>query len=428
MGRPGKVARAYIAANVGLVIGYLAILLRDLATPDIFTATDFTVFRGAWKLVLHGHASLLYDEAAQRATQRVLMGGGYFEGGLMAFLNPPQFALAGVPLEWLAERAGGQAAYAASIVCNLALLALFVRMLLAEWGPAPRQQRTMLVAAVLAFYPVFVTIKNGQLSLLLALALLGAYRATNAGRPWQAGAWLCALTVKPQLLPVAALYFVARRSWQTLAAAAVCGGALFAVTSLALGPAVWIEYARHVHSLERFWGTGKPDYMLNLRGELTRVFGLARASSIDPAAYAVWLVSLVAAIATVARRRLDRTADTRPEWALVLAVGLFANPHLFIHDAVLWMVPLLLYAASLRDSGQEWRRFAAFALAWPLVFLVAGRLDVRSGALTVFDLHTWTFVAAIVMMARHLPATDRRERTNSTAGLQAVALYRSWTS
>ena len=74
-------------------------------------------------------------------------------------------------------------------------------------------------------------------------------------------------------------------------------------------------------------------------------------------------------------------------------------------------VPLLLCAASMRDAGAAWATFAIFALAWPAIFLVAGRLDIRSGPLTWLDLHTWSFIAATVMIARALAAEHASRST-----------------
>src|SRR5262249_49262170 len=145
--------RGPMAIYVGLVIGYALVLVKDLLTPEIITATDFTVFWGAWHQMLHGQAPLLYDEAAQRAVQQTLMHGGYFEGGLMAFLNPPHAALAGVPFGWLADRFGEQTGFIAWTAGNTALFGLLVRGLLAEWGADSKEQRWLLALSVAGFYP-----------------------------------------------------------------------------------------------------------------------------------------------------------------------------------------------------------------------------------------------------------------------------------
>src|ERR1041384_3502377 len=48
-------------------------------------------------------------------------------------------------------------------------------------------------------------------------------------------------------------------------------------------------------------------------------------------------------------------ATPRSTFAFVLALALLTNPHLFVHDAVIWTVPLALYAAFLRDSAVDVR-------------------------------------------------------------------------
>lgn len=414
MGRAGKVKRAFIAANAGIAFGYAIVLVRNLATPDILAATDFSVFWSAWHMILHGHAAGLYDEAAQRATQRLVLDGGYFEGGLMAFLNPPHFALATVAFGWLADRTGEQPAFAAWTAVNLALLVALVRMLWKEWGADTRQHRWMLAVAILAFYPVFGSIKNGQLSLVLALAVLGVYRAAKSGRDWLAGGWLTVLTIKPQLVPVVAIYLAARRCWRVLAAAAALGAGVMAATTIALGANVWIEYLRHVHYLERFWGSGTPEYMLNLRGALLRIVGLDHQASIERIAFGVWLAAMALIALVLWRSRIHESDDTRPAYAFAIALGLLTNPHLFIHDTVIWSVPLLLCAASMRDAGAAWGPFAIFALAWPAIFLVAGRMDIRSGPLTWLDLHTWSFIAATIVIGRALAADYASRSTVSS--------------
>src|SRR5262249_57484454 len=131
-------------------------------------------------------------------------------------------------------------------------------------GADSKPQRWLLALSVAGFYPMFGAIKNGQPSVLLALAVLAVYRADKAARYWAAGAWLAVLTIKPQLVPMVVIYLAARRSWRSLAAGAACTAAAVAITAAALGPSIWIEYARHVRSLDPFSGTRTPQYIVNL--------------------------------------------------------------------------------------------------------------------------------------------------------------------
>ncbi len=412
--------RALIAVNVGLAIGFAFAGLRNLATPGAVIASDFTVFWTGWSLILHGPVSGLYDEAAQRVTQQGLMGGRYFEGGLMSFLNPPHAALVSVPVGWLADHVGEQAAFVIWTGANLAVLSMFVRSLCDEWGATARQHQWMLTSALLAFYPVFCALKNGQTSILLALAVLGVYRAAKASHPWTGGAWLLILSIKPQLVPMVVLYLAARRCWRLLSYASGMLIVTVAITALALGPMIWLDYLRQIGTLEHFWGTGTPVYMLNIRGSLTRMIGLGGHVGIDAVSYEVWLVAMVLVGMVFVRRRIDERDDARPAYAFAIAMALLSNPHLFIHDAVIWTVPLVLYAAAMRDAEREWRPFVQFALLWPVLFAAAGVLDVNSGRLTWLDPQMWILIATTAIIGSRWPAADEREAPSDSSPIDPV--------
>lgn len=394
-----RVQRWFIAIHAGLVIGYAVVLIRNIFTPDLITACDFTVFWTAWTLVLNGQGMALYQEAAQRFTQQRLMDGGYFEGGLMAFLNPPHAALATSPMGWVANRFGEPSAFVVWTAGNVVLLWLLIRTLCDECRLNSPRDRRIVTLAVLGFYPVFCTLRTGQPSIALALAAVGVFRAARQSRPVAGAGWLMVLSVKPQLLPVMIVYAAAQRCWRMLAYAGAMLTAIVLGTALVIGPTIWIEYLTHVRQLERFWGSGTPDYMLNLRGALLRMFGLVHATWIDPLVYALWMAALCGAAVFVWRRAAALTpSDPRSTFAFVLALALLTNPHLFVHDAVIWTVPLALYAAFLRDSAVDWSPFVRFALAWPVLFAIAGAHSVKSGRFMWIDPHLWAFVALTAMI------------------------------
>lgn len=412
--------RGLTATNVGLAIGFALVGYRIVAQQGGVVASDFTVFWTGWTLILHGHASALYDEAAQRATQQLLMSGMHFEGGLLAFLNPPHAALVSVPFGWLADHAGEQAAFVVWTVGNLALLGMLVRSLCDEWRVRDRQHQFILASAVLGFCPVVCAVRQGQPSILLAVAVLGLYRAAKAARHWTAGAWLVVLTIKPQLVPMVVIYLAARRQWRLLGCASAMLAIVVAITAVALGPRIWVDYLYQVRVLEHFWGSGTPDYMLNVRGALTRMIGLDQHVWIDAVSDAVWLAAMVLVGAVLVRRRIDKAHDARPAYAFAVAVALLSNPHLFIHDAVIWTVPLVLYAAAIRDAAGEWRPFAQFALSWPLVFAAAGALGIQSGSLTWLDPHMWVLIAATVIIGCRWPSADERQTVSHASGFGPV--------
>jgi glycosyl transferase family 87 len=418
--------RGLIVVNAGLAIGFGFSAFSNLAKPGSALISDFTVFWTGWTLILAGRASALYDEAAQRITQQSLLHGMHFEGGLMAFLNPPHAALAGAPVGWLANQAGEQVAFVVWSAGVLALIAVFVHAVCDEWG-GTRPQRWMIAAAVLAFHPVFCAVKQGQTSVLLALGVLGLYRAVKSGNGWTGGAWLLVLTIKPQLVPMLVVYLAARRCWRVLWCGAVLVAGAVALTTAILGPAVWLEYAGQVRHLERFWGTGTPEYMLNVRGVLTRMFGFGGPVWIDAASNAGWLLTMAITGSLLMWRRDRENEDLRPAYAFTVAMMLVSNPHMFVHDASIWIVPLLLCATAMRDAGSKWQRFGRFALLWPLLFAVGGLVDVKSAHLTLVDPRIWSIAAAAFAIASCWLATTSDRRASDHGQSPVPSIDRGWT-
>jgi uncharacterized membrane protein len=236
-----------------------------------------------------------------------------------------------------------------------------------------------MTSALFGFYPVFHALNIGQMSLLLAVAALGLHRAVEASEPRAGAAWFLALTIKPQIVPAVFVFLVARRCWRLLAYALGALALAAAIAAAVLGPTIWFVYARQVGALEHFFGQGTPIHMLNLRGLLSRALGSSAQPSIDVVAYVIWIVAFVLVGLLFAYRRLHEAQDTRAAYALALAVALLTSPHLFVQDTVVWIVPLALYTAALRDSGANWRPFAGFALSWPILFTVVRLIDLAGG-------------------------------------------------
>jgi hypothetical protein len=281
------------AINATLALAMVVRLVVDWVAGTELWATDFTVFRTGWWLALHD-AHRLYDPAAQAAVEDGFirgLGGPTFVGRLLAFLHPPHMALAGCWLEWVADRWSGRASFLLWAGCNAALLARLI-VLFRRHAGLERRQIIFVAVALVGFSPVFLTLAEGQLSLLFAVAAFGFIWGV-ADRPaegWGLGAAGCLLilSLKPPLLPPLLAVLVARREWRVLLTAAGIGAVVVLGTGAILGPGpgVWLDYARHVRSLERAFAGGLPTGMPTLRGLLARLTPDAWRGIVD--AIAVW--------------------------------------------------------------------------------------------------------------------------------------------
>src|SRR5204862_2398219 len=120
------------------------------------------------------------------------------------------------PLALLDYRNAYYVMSALNVLLAGAMIFLLVRSSLSVRG------RGWLVAAAMigGFFPLFVTVLQGQSDLVVLVPLAAAYAAWAKGRYGMAGALSALALAKPQLLLLIPVLFIARRSWRALAAVA----------------------------------------------------------------------------------------------------------------------------------------------------------------------------------------------------------------
>jgi hypothetical protein len=78
----------------------------------------------------------------------------------------------------------------------------------------------------------------------------------------------------------------------------------------------------------------------------------------------------------LARGRRTGESHLDRDFARTTAVALLFCPHLFLQDAVLWTVPLVLYVAAAPADAKAAAGLARVLVLFPLVFAAAQAVDV----------------------------------------------------
>jgi hypothetical protein len=365
----------WVLVHLAITAIFLRLLIPPLVDRAEAGASDFSVFYTGWQLVLHD-PSHTYDVEAQRQVQTALLQGRQFKGGVMTYYYPPHAAVALAPLGLL----DFHDAFRVWMVLQLAAAALLVRWLLQLSRLEGKLDRWVLATAVVAFLPLLYALEIGQLSIIMTVALIGFWRAFDRRRDVEAGAWLLAVTVKPQLLPVPLLLLLAARRFRPVVWMAVWAAPIVAVATAVLGAGVWRGYPAAVRRLEGYVAGGSHDHMLNLRGLLSRLFGLDHDRPI------VIVCTMVFAAATLCaylllRRHARRGPIPLTAFAAALALELPTALHLHLQDALVWAIPLVVFSTRGGDAAAWSRRFAPFALAWPLAFVAGYAVENAAGDL-----------------------------------------------
>src|SRR2546422_9557031 len=181
-------------AGVGSLVFWTAywfsFVRGNLRGPDFFN------FYAAAKLYVSNGGSAVYDIAMQRQVELQITGADPSGVVVLPYFHPPYYTLLIAPLAYLDYRQAYYVMAAFNVILVAALIAILVRSSLRVHG------RGWLAASAMigGFFPLFVTVLQGQSDLVVLVPLAAAYASWARGRYGMAGGF-CALALsQPQRL------------------------------------------------------------------------------------------------------------------------------------------------------------------------------------------------------------------------------------
>jgi hypothetical protein len=346
-----------LAVAVACLSGALTYAYIELAVRGNEGA-DFNQFRAAATLAGTGR---LYDYASIRAAEQP------FHKRLIPFGRLPFYAVVFKPIALLPYGWGRVAWW----VVNVLAIAGFAW----TWPLKPR----FFVVALFWSCPIWMLLNYGQdTALFLFLASVGL-RLLVLKHDFAAGLVLSLCASKFHLAPAIPLFLAANRRWRALAAGAIGGLVILAVSFLAEGPD-WLKHLIQLSRLPEF--DPMPWRMPNLAG---LVSGL-------PSALALELALAVAALFAV--WRICRRAPLEIGMMAALTGGLAVSHHSQLYDCVL-LLPALFSVLALRspDTLRLWA--LALLVPVPYLFLLDERLSLAGRLLIVGFMVAWLSTLAV---------------------------------
>jgi hypothetical protein len=383
---PRLVRLAYAAsagAGVGSFIAWAAIwvnLMRGaLAGPDFFS------FYAAARLYVERGGSAVYDLAQQKQLELQITGQAADRFIVLPYFHPPYYTLLIAPLAALSYQQAYFAMAAFNLLLGIALIVLLVRSSLSIHGRA-----AFVASALIAgFFPLFVTVLQGQSDLVVLVPLAAAYAAWARGRHGWAGIFSALALSKPQLVLLIPVLFLARRAWRALAGFVAVVAALGLVSVIGFGLSAVGSYLNSVGA----WAFGGK---LPTGGQLvytdTAVYSLRNILEALPGGgKVVAFVILVLLLALVALSLSWRPDKPRLDFALAVAASLVLSPHQNVHDLALLVIPGFALA-DLALAGQ---------LRWPRA--AAAVLVVAYAAINLtFAINLWSAALGALLVAAYL--------------------------
>jgi hypothetical protein len=338
--------RVFVLAGLTtLVIVYVLLWLRMISSPSERTGSDFiSAYTGGRVADIWGAANV-YNLEYQQVVQQGVVGFALAPDQVLMFEHPPYL----VPLLSLFMDGNYLASldrYAIlMVVIYAAGMAVAYRLIrLDGWERAPA---LLMLAGMVTFYPLFVSLLNTQDTALMVLGgflwLLGLWQKKDV----LAGLGLALTTVRPHIALLLALPFLFRRRgvfWGFCLATVGLAG----ISWLAVGISGLEAYARLLLTAAGGEGFGTHESaMINLIGLLWRIDPNLGGDTIHWIGWAVYGVTLVGLCVMWARSR--EIAEKQIGLAVTLVV--FVAPHLHYHDLTLLLVALAAALLALVRGG-----------------------------------------------------------------------------
>ena len=343
-------AGAGIGSFAFWTIYWFSFVRGNLRGPDFFN------FYAAARLYVTQGGSAVYDIALQRQAELEITGQDPSRFIVLPYFHPPYYTLLISPLAFLDYRHAYYAMAAFNVLLAAALIAILVTTSLSVRG------RGWLVAGAMiaGFFPLFVTVLQGQSDLVVLVPLAAAYAAWARGRYEWAGAFSALALAKPQLLLLIPVLFIARRAWRALAAFAgvLAGLGLLSIATFGVGAVLG-----YLNAVGTWAVTGRLPNTDQLVYTDPAVYSLRNILEALPGGgKVVAFVVLVLLLALVALSLSWRPDKPRLDFALAIAASLVLSPHQNVHDLALLVIPGFALADLALAGGLRWPHAAAAVL------------------------------------------------------------------
>jgi hypothetical protein len=384
---PRPISAFALKSGVLILIGCALLnfgLLWELRGHMLQGYGDFASFYTAGQIVRTGQSSRLYDPALQWKFQQQFASGVTTRLGPLPYIRPPFEALLFVPFAYVSYPA-------ASILwlsLNIALV-LMIPFVLPQLNSSTKAISTRATDAVLclSFFPIGLTLIQGQDAILLLLVLLIAFRLLLRGTDYQCGAVLALGLFKFHfIIPLLAVFILWKKGKVALGFLAV-GAFLFVISLLMVHWSGLLLYPRYLWALNQTPDLGMttgPQNMPNIRGLLSIWLENGR----TPVG-AHWFLAAIVMFGILISGRMWRGDDRRQvslAFSFAIVVTLLTSYYAKTYDLTLLLLPLLLYGRTfLSGSGWDssrpgWPRIcfiaaAAVLLCTPLLWVLALRVN-----------------------------------------------------
>ncbi len=343
----------YLKVVLIATVGWLAFLLSKTNLYD----SDFRVFYSSG-YILQTTPSSLYTNDQQELTQKQFFPVDEKKFYTLSFINPPYLALLFAPLAWLPV----DIAFGIWVSFNLAVFVACIYLIKSEFTIKLSFSQLLLEASV--FIPFFVTLKNGQSSLLSLLLLLIIQNRIQKNKPFTAGLLASVLWYKPQIAIFVTLYWMLREKRPFLKGLLIGGVLLSLLSFFILGTEVRTFFGTFISYVSSSSPEHSKEAMISWQGFAWQLHRLI--PNLKPTLLMLGLTGLTTLITALwSVKNKVWLAPSSAVFAMLVPLILLCGVHVHVHDAVLLLIPLFFL------RKEKTLQIRVFILLGYLTFLLA---------------------------------------------------------
>jgi hypothetical protein len=333
------------------VVGGLLVPAYFLGVADVsHLAWDFRAYYTAAEAALNGESFV--------GVHSGLPGVSYVYPPVSVALFLPHAVVGGWQLSFALQTA-------LNICAAVALAGLVVHTVETRRGRLPTTDRLAIVGFCVASAPAMAVLGQGQVDLLIAVALAGAFLAVETGRGGVAGAALGGAALVKVFPAALGLWLVWRRAWRALAAAILTGVSGLVGGALVFGVGAYRRYLDVLAGRSRvaeFGGTVSPDFFaMTLFRPLSQLL-----PNVDPVLYVPLSVLAVGPVAAFVAFRGRGFAGRLTTYLVAIVAMLVVSPASNALYVVYAYFPLLCLLYLGGQRGRTALLAGTAAVAFPL--------------------------------------------------------------
>lgn len=318
----------YLKISLIAAVCWLAFLLSKTNLYD----SDFRVFYSSG-YILQTTPSELYLNDQQERIQKQFFPDNDKNFYTLSFINPPYLALLFAPIALLPV----SLAFVIWVSFNIGLFVACIYLIKSEFSIKLSFSQLLLEASF--FIPFFVTLKNGQTSLISLFLLLIIQDRIHKNQPFVAGLLASVLWYKPQIAVFVTLLWLIRGKLSFLKGLLLGGVLLGMLSFFILGTDVRTFFGTFISYVSASSPEHSKEAMISWQGFAWQVHRLI--PSLEPIMLTLCLTGLtIVGIGIWCLRNKLWLAPKNTVFAFLIPLILLCGVHVHVHDAVLLLIPL----------------------------------------------------------------------------------------